>query len=75
MLTMLTDREKKIANYLTEKHRAELEKINPNCASPLIAVRQTVRPTALKIGAEVLENVEWANITKWIAHNAIGATK
>lgn len=68
----LTQDERGIANYLVDKHKAELNRISPDCVSPLIALRKVVKPTVEQIGKTVLvshpeiTNDEWSKITRWI---------
>ena len=71
-IQQLTQEERGIANFLVDKHKAELNRISPDCVSPLIALRKVVKPTVEQIGKTVLAshpgitNDEWFRITKWI---------
>lgn len=71
-LQELTPRERRILWEMVGNHFAALNKINPDCISPLIVIRNTVRPTAEKIGHTLLPTEtqvtqeEWYKITEWI---------
>ena len=73
MKHVLTNRERELASYLVDANKAALNRISPNCVSPLIAIRQTIKHSAGDVGVTALRsmdpitNEEWHIITRWIA--------
>jgi len=72
MKTQLTQHERQIANYMIDMNRDALNRISPDCVSPLISLRKVVLRTAQAIGNTELRSErplthrEWIKITQWI---------
>jgi len=68
----LSNYDKGIANYIVDRNKAALNRIAPDCASLLIAIRNACKVTADAIGRTELKEEppltrdQWLKITRWI---------
>ena len=69
---VLSTYEKALANYLVDHNKAAINRISPDCISPLAAIRTACKATAEAIGRTELKSQQpvthdqWLKITRWI---------